>query len=85
MSCFRFLIFPVFFHRFQLEEKVDKAKQEFDQISKNIREEFDRFEVNRIRDFKNNFIVYMEKLLETQESLVEIWEQFLPETKSIQV
>ena len=68
-----------------MEEKVERAKQEFDQISKNIREEFDRFEVNRIKDFKNNFIAYMENLLETQESLVEIWEQFLPESKSIQV
>lgn len=69
----------------QLESKVEKAKEDFENISNNIKQEFDRFELNRIRDFKQNFIRYMESLLETQESLVECWEQFLPESKSIVV
>jgi len=68
-----------------LESKVEKAKEDFENISQNIKQEFDRFELNRIRDFKQNFIRYMESLLETQESLVECWEVFLPESKSIVV
>ena len=64
---------------------MEKAKEDFEAISTNIKTEFDRFELNRIRDFKQNFIRYMESLLETQESLVECWESFLPESKSIVV
>ena len=64
---------------------MEKAKEDFESISSTIKNEFDRFELNRIRDFKHNFIRYMESLLETQESLVECWESFLPESKSIVV
>lgn len=69
----------------QLDNKVEKAKEDFETISANIKQEFERFDINRIRDFKQNFIRYMESLLETQESLVECWESFLPESKSIAV
>lgn len=68
-----------------MDNKLDAAKKDFEIISTNIKSEYDRFEVNRIRDFKNNFIKYMETLLESQESLVECWESFLPESKSISV
>lgn len=64
---------------------MEKAKEDFETISSNIKTEFERFEINRIRDFKRNFVAYMESLLETQESLVECWEAFLPESKSIAV
>lgn len=66
-----------------LQDKVEKAKEDFEQISETIKQEFERFDMNRIRDFKNNFLKYMEALLATQESLIECWEAFLPEAKSI--
>ena len=58
---------------------------DFDNISQTIKQEFERFELNRIRDFKQNFLNYMQSLLEEQQSLVQCWESFLPEAQSIVV
>lgn len=66
-----------------LQERVEKAKADFEKISDTIKQEFERFDLNRIRDFRNNFLKYMESLLQTQEALIECWETFLPEAKSI--
>ncbi|KAH9399591.1 sorting nexin-2 [Tyrophagus putrescentiae] len=65
------------------EAKVEKAREDCQTVSGNIKTEFERFEGNRIRDFKRNFLAYMESLLMTQEALVQSWEGFLPEAKSI--
>lgn len=48
-----------------------------------IKQEVERFETTRIKDFKTNIIKYMESLLETQQQLVKFWEAFLPEAKAI--
>ena len=69
----------------QWEAKVEKAREDCQTVSGNIKTEFERFEGNRIRDFKRNFLAYMESLLMTQEALVQSWEGFLPEAKSIVV
>ena len=62
---------------------MEKAKADFEKISDTIKQEFERFDLNRIRDFRNNFLKYMESLLQTQEALIECWETFLPEAISI--
>ncbi|KAH9402914.1 sorting nexin-2 [Tyrophagus putrescentiae] len=69
----------------QWEAKVEKAREDCQTVSGNIKTEFERFEGNRIQDFKRNFLAYMESLLQTQEALVQSWEGFLPEAKSIVV
>lgn len=56
----------------------------FLQISKVIKNEVESFEVKRIEEFKNSIIRYMECLLETQQQLAQLWENFLPEAKAIE-
>lgn len=63
--------------------KVDRGQQEFEDISRNIRVELEKFELNRVQEFKNNIVKYMESLLETQQQLIKHWESFLPDAKSI--
>jgi sorting nexin-1/2 len=65
------------------EAKVSRGQEEFETISKTIRQELEKFEENRIQDFKINIIKYMESLLETQQQLIKYWEAFLPEAKAI--
>lgn len=48
-----------------------------------IKQEVERFELARIKDFKANIIKYMESLLDTQQQLINYWEAFLPEAKAI--
>lgn len=65
------------------EAKVNRGQEEFENISKTIKQELEIFEINRINDFKLNIIKYMESLLETQQQLIQYWEAFLPEAKAI--
>lgn len=77
------ILIPVFVLIRQWEAKVKRGQEEFENISKNIKIEMERFELNRIAEFKNNIVKYMESLLETQQQIIAAWEKFLPEVKSI--
>ncbi|XP_033107432.1 sorting nexin-2-like [Anneissia japonica] len=65
------------------EEKVEKGQEEFGKISKTIRKEVSRFEHNRVRDFREVVIKYLEALMDHQQQLIKEWENFLPEAKAI--
>lgn len=65
------------------EAKVNRGQEEFENISKTIKLELEKFEVTRVQDFKDSIIKYMESLLETQQQLIKHWEGFLPEAKAI--
>lgn len=63
--------------------KVERGQEEFDNISRMIKKEMERFEVNRVKDFKAIIIQYLETLMNHQQELVKYWETFLPEAKVI--
>lgn len=65
------------------EAKVNRGQEEFELISKTIKLELDKFELNRVNDFKASIVKYMESLLQTQLQLIKHWESFLPEAKAI--
>ena len=54
---------------FQWEQKVDKGQEDFEVISKNIRKEMARFEKQRVRDFRNTIIHYLESLMNNQQQV----------------
>ncbi|CAF1039983.1 unnamed protein product [Brachionus calyciflorus] len=65
------------------EAKVAKSKEDFEQISKTIKEEIKRFDLNRAIEFKTQLTNYLETMLQNQESIVKVWEQYYPEVKAI--
>lgn len=65
------------------ETNVQKGQAEFEQISKIIRKEVERFEKQRVEDFKSALISYLESLMDDQQELIQYWETFLPEAKAI--
>ncbi|CAN9505469.1 unnamed protein product [Ophioblennius macclurei] len=67
----------------ELEGKAQQDEREFEQISKTIRKEVNRFEKERVRNFKSIIIKYLESLLQNQQQLIKYWEAFLPEAKAI--
>ncbi|KPM06086.1 sorting nexin-2-like protein [Sarcoptes scabiei] len=69
----------------EYEGKVSKANEIFHLVSQNIKQEFERFDLNRVKDFRNSFVKYIEAILAHQESLIDIWEAFLPEAKAISI
>jgi sorting nexin-1/2 len=67
------------------EGKVEHGKQQFENISKTIKEEMESFEQTRINDFKKGIDQYLKSLLEQQEKLLQVWEGYLPEANKINV
>ncbi|XP_072050647.1 sorting nexin-2-like isoform X2 [Amphiura filiformis] len=65
------------------EGKVEKGQEDFEAISKTLRKEVNRFEENRVRDFRSVIIKYLEALMHHQQQLIGYWEGFLPEAKAI--
>jgi sorting nexin-1/2 len=54
-----------------LEVKVEKLKEDFEQISKTIKEELRRFDFNRAREFKVELTKYLKNLLKNQELVIK--------------
>ncbi|XP_047117940.1 sorting nexin-2 [Schistocerca piceifrons] len=65
------------------ESKVERGQEEFDNISKMIKKELERFEINRVKDFKAIIVQYLENLMNNQLQLIKYWEAFMPEAKAI--
>jgi sorting nexin-1/2 len=71
----RFIIFLHFIYvtvSFQWEAKVERGQEEFDNISKMIKKEMERFEVNRVKDFKAIIIQYLETLMSHQQQVRDV-------------
>jgi len=51
---------------------VERGQEEFDNISKMIKKEMERFEVNRVKDFKAIIIQYMENLMTHQQQVRDV-------------
>lgn len=65
------------------EAKVERGQEEFDNISKMIRKEVERFELIRVKDFKKQLIQYLETMLQHQNQIIKHWESFLPEARAV--
>ncbi|KHJ96444.1 PX domain protein [Oesophagostomum dentatum] len=63
--------------------RMDQLEAEFGELSKLIREEIGRFEVQRRHDMRQMFIEYLQSLVQTHTEMLEVWEKFEPETRSI--
>ena len=57
----------------QLEHRVAKAEEEFDAVSKSIRKEVERFELQRYHDFKTAIISYLESVLNNQQQVCSLY------------
>ncbi|XP_064474974.1 sorting nexin-2-like isoform X2 [Ornithodoros turicata] len=65
------------------ESKVERGQEEFENVSRVVRVEVERFERTRVVDFRTAVIKYLESLLDTQQQLIKYWESFLPEAKAV--
>lgn len=65
------------------ESKVQRCQKEFDEISAEIKKETERFEIDRIRDFKTTIIKYLEDQMAHQQQVIKYWDGFVPSAKEI--
>ena len=58
---------------FQWQAKVERGQEEFDAISQMIKKEMERFEINRVKDFKQTIINYLENLMLHQQQVIHFF------------
>uniref|UniRef100_A0A5K4EDT8 Sortingnexin-related n=1 Tax=Schistosoma mansoni TaxID=6183 RepID=A0A5K4EDT8_SCHMA len=66
-----------------LENRVDQAQHKFNNISINIKKEFQNFDLNRFAYFKQATTEYLELLLQIQLKVLENWEKYLSCTNGV--
>ncbi|KAF2021607.1 Vps5-domain-containing protein [Aaosphaeria arxii CBS 175.79] len=59
------------------ERKVHQTRLLFDDMGRLMRAELERFEREKVEDFKSGVETYLESAVEAQKELIEIWETFL--------
>ncbi|KZF25037.1 sorting nexin 3 [Xylona heveae TC161] len=59
------------------ERKVHQARLLFEDMGRLMRNELERFEREKVEDFKSGVETYLESAVEAQKELIEIWETFL--------
>ena len=66
-----------------LETRVESSKADFDKLSAAIKRDIQRFEKDRIMDFRQIILVFLKNIMKSQEQNIRIWEAFLPEARAI--
>ncbi|KAA8568837.1 hypothetical protein EYC84_007817 [Monilinia fructicola] len=59
------------------ERKVHQARLLFEDMGRLMRTELDRFEREKVEDFKSAVETFLESAVEAQKELIELWETFL--------
>ena len=60
----------------KLEAKTTKFKTQFNSITETIMAELERFEYEKIDDFRNSVEIFIEGSIESQKEAIELWETF---------
>lgn len=60
----------------KLKEKADTYAKRFDDISATIKLEMERFDLERVDDFRNAVEIFIESSIESQKEAIEIYETF---------
>jgi len=61
---------------FQIEVKAQEARTEYEEVTKLIKAEVGRFELERIDDFKASLEAYLEGMITRQNEIIHPWEKY---------
>ncbi|KAF9941652.1 Vacuolar protein sorting-associated protein 5 [Mortierella alpina] len=60
----------------EAEQRVDATKKDFEEISSLIRQEFDRFDREKVEDFKQSVEAFLASMVKHQREIVGLWENY---------
>ncbi|CAG8619762.1 35856_t:CDS:10 [Gigaspora margarita] len=66
------------------EHRVEDCKHEFEDVSKLIKTELDRFDKEKVEDFKNSVEAFLESMVQTQKEIINLWESYSVEVELLQ-
>lgn len=68
----------------EMKEKVEELKQEFDDISKLIKNELDRFDKEKVEDFRDSVEQFLRSMIEHQKQIISLWETYFEQTEDLE-
>ncbi|KAF9199478.1 Vacuolar protein sorting-associated protein 5 [Haplosporangium sp. Z 27] len=60
----------------EAEQRLESAKTEFEEISSLVRQEFDRFDREKVEDFKQSVEAFLASMVKHQREIVGLWENY---------
>ncbi|CAJ0832123.1 8788_t:CDS:10 [Entrophospora sp. SA101] len=66
------------------ENKVEDCRHEFEDVTKLIKAELDRFDKEKVEDFKNSIESFLDSIIKTKNEIIKLWESFYQEIESHQ-
>ncbi|KAJ9064172.1 Vacuolar protein sorting-associated protein vps5 [Entomophthora muscae] len=66
----------------QLERRVMDTKHEFEDITKLVRSELDRFDREKVEDYQKCLEFYLSSMISSQEQIIKLWEDFVAHVES---
>ncbi|KAK9729062.1 Vacuolar protein sorting-associated protein vps5 [Basidiobolus ranarum] len=68
----------------ECESRVENNKFDYEEISKLIRSELDRFDKEKVEDFRDSVETFLQSMSENQWEIVQLWESFLNTISQVQ-
>ncbi|CAG8513478.1 9427_t:CDS:10 [Paraglomus occultum] len=65
----------------EAEHRVEDCKHEFEDVSKLIKAELDRFDKEKVEDLKTGIESLLESTVQTQKKIIALWESYLAATE----
>ncbi|CAO3592236.1 unnamed protein product [Absidia cylindrospora] len=67
----------------EMEQKVEELEKDFKDISKLIKNELDRFDQEKVVDFKDSVEAFLCSMIEHQKKVIALWETYFEQTESL--
>ncbi|KAI8097036.1 Vps5 C terminal like-domain-containing protein [Halteromyces radiatus] len=67
----------------EMRQRVEELQKEFDDISKLIKNELDRFDQEKVEDFKESVEAFLCSMIEHQKKVIALWETYFEQTEGL--
>ncbi|KAG1443241.1 hypothetical protein G6F56_010747 [Rhizopus delemar] len=68
----------------EMKQKVEELEQEFHDVSKLIRNELDRFDKEKVEDFRDSVQQFLHSMIDHQKQIVALWESYFERTEGLE-
>ncbi|KAI8363814.1 Vps5 C terminal like-domain-containing protein [Choanephora cucurbitarum] len=67
----------------EMKDKVEELQQEFQHVSKLIKNELDRFDKEKVEDFRDSVEQFLRSMIEHQKQIIALWETYFEQTEGL--
>jgi sorting nexin-1/2 len=68
----------------EMKSKVEELQQDFQDISKLIKNELDRFDREKVEDFRDSVEQFLRSMIEHQKQIIALWETYFEQTEGLE-